>query len=283
MAKILDGRAVAKALNKQTTTQIDSLLEAGITPTLAIMRANENPASIQYEKSAARYMEKMRVATKRVVFEEGVNEAEFLEALDQLNNDSEVHGILVMQPLPRAISLARVSECISPTKDIDGMHPLNLGHIMAGNQKAHLPSTVKAVVELLRYYDIRVSQKDICVIGKSNTVGKPLSVLLLNERATVSNCHTGTQNLEKYTSEADILISATGSIGLVTPQHVKKGAVVIDIGFNFKDNRAHGDVRYEEVAKIASAITPVPGGVGSVTTAALAQQVANAAQWLQQK
>lgn len=283
MAKILDGRAVAKALNKQTTTQIDSLLEAGITPTLAIMRANENPASIQYEKSAARYMEKMRVATKRVVFEEGVNEAEFLEALDQLNHDSEVHGILVMQPLPRAISLARVSERISPTKDIDGMHPLNLGHIMAGNQKAHLPSTVKAVVELLRYYDISVSQKDICVIGKSNTVGKPLSVLLLNERATVSNCHTGTQNLEKYTSEADILISATGSIGLVTPQHVKKGAVVIDIGFNFKDNRAHGDVRYEEVAKIASAITPVPGGVGSVTTAALAQQVANAAQWLQQK
>lgn len=283
MAKILDGRAVAKALNKQTITQIDSLLEAGITPTLAIMRADENPASIQYEKSAARYMEKMRIATKHVVFEEGVNEAEFLEALEQLNHDSDVHGILVMQPLPRAISLARVSERISPTKDIDGMHPLNLGHIMAGNQKAHLPSTVKAVVELLRYYDISVSQKDICVIGKSNTVGKPLSVLLLNERATVSNCHTGTQNLEKYTSEADILISATGSIGLVTPQHVKKGAVVIDIGFNFKDNKAHGDVQYEEVAKIASAITPVPGGVGSVTTAALAQQVANAAQWLQQK
>ena len=283
MAKILDGRAVAKALNKQTTAQIDSLQEAGITPTLAIMRADENPASIQYEKSAARYMEKMRIATKHVVFEEGVNEAEFLEALDQLNNDSDVHGILVMQPLPRSISLARVSERISPTKDIDGMHPLNLGHIMAGNQKAHLPSTVKAVVELLRYYDISVSQKDICVIGKSNTVGKPLSILLLNERATVSNCHTGTQNLEKYTSEADILISATGSIGLVTPQHVKKGAVVIDIGFNFKDNKAHGDVQYEEVAKIASAITPVPGGVGSVTTAALAQQVANAAQWLQQK
>ena len=283
MAKILDGRAVAKALNKQTITQIDSLLEAGITPTLAIMRADENPVSIQYEKSAARYMEKMRIATKHVVFEEGVNEAEFLEALEQLNHDSDVHGILVMQPLPRSISLARVSERISPTKDIDGMHPLNLGHIMAGNQKAHLPSTVKAVVELLRYYDISVSQKDICVIGKSNTVGKPLSILLLNERATVSNCHTGTQNLEKYTSEADILISATGSIGLVTPQHVKKGAVVIDIGFNFKDNKAHGDVQYEEVAKIASAITPVPGGVGSVTTAALAQQVANAAQWLQQK
>lgn len=283
MAKWLDGRVVAKALNKQTTTQIESLQEAGISPTLAIMRADQNPASIQYEKSATRYMEKMGIATKHIVFEESVSEDEFLAALDQLNADSAVHGILVMQPLPLAISLARVSERISPKKDIDGMHPLNLGHIMAGNKQAHLPSTVKAVVELLRYYEISVSKKDICVIGKSNTVGKPLSVLLLNERATVSNCHTGTQNLEQYASSADILISATGSIGLVTKKHVKKGAVVIDVGFNFKDNKAYGDVQFDEVSEIASAITPVPGGVGSVTTAALAQQVTNAAQWLQQK
>lgn len=283
MAKWLDGRVVAKALNKQTTTQIESLQEAGISPTLAIMRADQNPASIQYEKSATRYMEKMGIATKHIVFEESVSEDEFLAALDQLNADSAVHGILVMQPLPLAISLARVSERISPKKDIDGMHPLNLGHIMAGNKQAHLPSTVKAVVELLRYYEISVSKKDICVIGKSNTVGKPLSVLLLNERATVSNCHTGTQNLEQYASAADILISATGSIGLVTKKHVKKGAVVIDVGFNFKDNKAYGDVQFDEVSEIASAITPVPGGVGSVTTAALAQQVTNAAQWLQQK
>lgn len=283
MAKLLDGRAVAKALNEQTATQIESLREAGILPMLAIMRADQNPASVQYEKSAARYMDKMGIATKHIVFEDGVSEDEFLKALDQLNDDPTVHGILVMQPLPREISLARVSERISPTKDIDGMHPLNLGHIMAGNKQAHLPSTVKAVVELLNYYNISVAKKDICVIGKSNTVGKPLSVLLLNERATVSNCHTGTQNLEQYASAADILISATGSIGLITKNHVKKGAVVIDVGFNFKDNKAYGDVQFEEVAEIASAITPVPGGVGSVTTAALAQQVANAAQWLQQK
>ena len=142
MGKSLDGREVAKALNKQTATQIESLLEAGIAPTLAIMRADENPASIQYEKSAARYMDKMGIATKHIVFEEGVSEGKFLAVLDQLNDDSGVHGILVMQPLPRAISLARVSERISPTKDIDGMHPLNLGHIMAGNKKAHLPSTL---------------------------------------------------------------------------------------------------------------------------------------------
>lgn len=283
MAEMLDGRVVAEALNKQTATQIESLQEAGISPTLAIMRADKNPASIQYEKLATRYLDKMGIATTHIVFEDGVSEDKFLASLDQLNTDSTVHGILIMQPLPEGISLARVSERISPTKDIDGMHPLNLGHIMAGNKQAHLPSTVKAVVELLDYYDISVAKKDICVIGKSNTVGKPLSVLLLNERATVSNCHTGTQNLKQYTSAADILISATGLIGLVTKEHVKKDAVVIDVGFNFKDNKAYGDVQFEEVSKIASAITPVPGGVGSVTTAALAQQVVNAAQWLLQK
>lgn len=154
---------------------------------------------------------------------------------------------------------------------------------MTGDNKAHLPSTVKAVVEMLKYYEISVAKKDICVIGKSTTVGKPLSLLLLNERATVSNCHTGTKQLKKYTNEADILISATGAIGLITKEHVKKDAIVIDVGFNFKDNKAYGDVRYDEVSAIASAITPVPGGVGSVTTASLAQQVANAAEWLQEK
>lgn len=283
MTKILDGRLVAKALNKQTEQQITKLKAAGITPTLAIMRADQNPASIQYEKSAIRYMDKMAIATKQVTFDETVTEETFIQALNQLNNDPLIHGILVLQPLPLHISLDRVAEQISPKKDIDGMHPLNLGHIMVGNKQAHLPSTVKAVMDLLQFFEIAVPTKDICVIGKSNTVGKPLSVLLLNERATVSNCHTGTQHLAHYTKKADIVISATGSIGLITKEHIKKGAVVIDVGFNFKDNKAYGDVRYDEVAEVASAITPVPGGVGSVTTAALAQQVANAAQWLQEK
>lgn len=283
MAKVLDGRVVAKALNKQTERQINALKKAGISPTLVIMRADTNPDSIQYEKAATRYVDKMGIETKHVTFESGGSETDFLETLETLNEDSNVHGILIMQPLPENISLKRVSETISPLKDIDGMHPLNLGRIMTGDGNAHLPSTVKAVVEILNYYDIGVSKKDICVIGKSNTVGKPLSVLLLNERATVSNCHTGTKHLKKYTHEADILITATGAIGLVTKDHVKEGAVVIDVGFNYKDNKAYGDVLYDEVAEVASAITPVPGGVGSVTTASLALQVANAAQWQQQK
>ena len=283
MTKILDGRVVAKSLNQKTLKQINELKEAGVLPTLAIVRADENPDSIQYEKAATRYMTKVGIETKSITFEQEVSEDQFLDTITTLNSDPTVHSILVMQPLPDNISLKKVSECISPLKDIDGMHPLNLGRIMTGDNKAHLPSTVKAVVEMLKYYEMSVAKKDICVIGKSTTVGKPLSLLLLNERATVSNCHTGTKQLKKYTNEADILISATGAIGLITKEHVKKDAIVIDVGFNFKDNKAYGDVRYEEVSAIASAITPVPGGVGSVTTASLAQQVANAAEWLQEK
>lgn len=283
MAEILDGRVVATELNKKTKDKVSQLIAAGTTPTLAIMRADENPASIQYEKSATRFMEKVGIQTKHVAFPEGASQKAFLEALDALNRDDEVHGILVMQPLPDNIDLTVVAEHISPTKDIDGMHPLNLGKIMAGDSHAHLPSTVRAVMEMIAYYKIEVAFKEITMVGKSTTVGKPLTVLLLNQRATVSNCHTATKNLEKYTKNADILITATGNIGLITKDHVSPKSIVIDVGFNFEDGKAHGDVIYDEVSEVVSKITPVPGGVGSVTTASLARQVAQAAEWLMEK
>lgn len=283
MVEVLDGRVVSKQLNKETKEKVEKLIESGVTPTLAIMRADQNPASIQYEKSAARFMKKVGIETKHVVFPEGTSQNEFLEELDRLNNNQEVHGILVMQPLPENIDLKVVAEHISPAKDIDGMHALNLGKIMTGDRHAHLPSTVKAVMELLNYYKIGIARQEITVIGKSNTVGKPLTVLLLNQGATVSNCHTATNDLKKYTRNADIVITATGDIGLVTKEHIKKGAVVIDVGFNFEGGKAYGDVAYEEVAEVAGKITPVPGGVGSVTTASLARQVTHAAEWLQKK
>lgn len=283
MVEVLDGRIVSKELNKETKNKVKKIIESGITPTLAIMRADENPASIQYEKSAARFMKKVGIETKHVVFPDGTSQKEFLNELDQLNNDDKIHGILVMQPLPDNIELKVVAEHISPAKDIDGMHALNLGKIMAGDSNGHLPSTVRAVMELIQYYKIGVARKEITVIGKSNTVGKPLTVLLLSQGATVSNCHTATQDLKKYTQNADILITATGDIGLITKDHVKPGTVVIDVGFNFENGKAYGDVAYTEVAEIVSKITPVPGGVGSITTASLARQVTNAAEWLQQK
>lgn len=283
MTKILDGRVVAKELNQETKREIEQLKEKGLIPTLAIVRADQNPASIQYEKMASKYMEKLGIQVEYATFSEDIHEEAFLEALDQLNNNQKIHGIIVMQPLPKHIRRVTVAKHISPEKDIDGMHALNLGKIMAEDKEALLPSTVKAVAEILDYYNIQVKGQTACVIGKSNTVGKPLTVLLMNRGATVINCHTETKNLKDYTKQADILISATGEIELITPNHVQNDAVVIDVGFNFKGNKVFGDVVFDEVSKKASAITPVPGGVGSVTTASLARQLALAAEWSQKK
>lgn len=280
MTKILDGRVVAQKLNKQTSEKVEALLEKGVRPTLAIMRADQNPASIQYERVASRFMKKVGIETEHVTFEDGVSEEKFLETLEDLNQDDAIHGILIMQPLPENIDRKTVSESISPEKDIDGMHPLNLGKIMVRDQNALLPSTVKAIYEMIRYYKIVIPRQGICVIGESNTVGKPLSVLLINQGATVTTCHAGTQDLMAYTKRADILISATGKIGLITAEHVKPNAIVIDVGFSFEGGKAFGDVKYDEVAGKASAITPVPGGVGSVTTASLALQLAQATEYL---
>ena len=283
MTKILDGRKVAKKLNQETKKEIERLKEQGLTPTLAIVRADQNPASVQYEKMATKYMEKLGIQVEYATFPEDVQEEVFLDTLDQLNNHPEIHGIIVMQPLPKHIHRVKVAQHISPQKDIDGMHALNLGKIMAEDEEALLPSTVKAVAEILKYYNIEVKGQTACVVGKSNTVGKPLSVLLMNLDATVINCHTNTKNLKQFTKQADILITATGEIGLITKDHVQNDAVVLDVGFNFKGNKVYGDVVYDEVSQIVNAITPVPGGVGSVTTASLARQLALAAEWSTKK
>lgn len=283
MTKILDGRAVAKQLNEETRATISELEHINITPTLAIMRADENPSSIQYEKSATRFMDKLGIQTKHVTFPEGISQEELLQELEKLNKDNEINGILIMQPLPKNIDLKVVADKINPEKDIDGMSGTNLGRIMLGEKNTLLPSTVKAVLEIIRFYGLPVEYQEITVVGRSNTVGKPLSVILMTRGATVTTCHTRTQKLIKHTKNADILIAAAGKIGLITEEHVKPGTIVIDVGFNFEEGKAYGDVVYDEVEPLASKITPVPGGVGSVTTAALARQVADAAKWQQMK
>lgn len=283
MVEILDGRAVAKQLNEETRETIAKLEGMNVTPTLAIMRADENPSSIQYEKSATRFMDRLGIQTKHVTFSDGVSQEEFLLELEKLNEDDEINGILIMQPLPNNFDLKVVADRINPKKDIDGMSGTNLGRIMLGEKNTLLPSTVKAVLEMIRYYDLPVEYQEITVVGRSNTVGKPLSVILITRGATVTTCHTRTQDLKKHTRNADVLISAAGKIGLITEEHVKPGTIVIDVGFNFEEGKAFGDVVYDEVAPHTSKITPVPGGVGSVTTAALARQVADAAKWQQSK
>lgn len=277
MTKELKGKPVAKALLERTGKTIEDLRKIDCHPTLVIVRVGDDPSSISYENAAVKTMNRAGVAVESVVFDKEAQAEEVLSAIKDLNRNANVHGILVMQPLPDSLSRNDIARCLDPSKDIDGLTPENLGRVVENDQTNLAPSTPKAVMALLEFYDIDVEGKDICVIGSSPVVGKPLSIMLLNEEATVANVHVKTKDTKQYTRQADIVISATGVVELVTADYIKEGAVVIDVGFGYKDGKAVGDVKYDEVFEKASAITPVPGGVGSITTAVLAEQVAQAA------
>lgn len=277
MTKELKGRPVAKALLEKTGKTIEDLRKIGCDPTLAIVRIGDDQSSISYENAAIKTMNKAGITVEPVVFEASAESSDVISAIEALNQKPEVHGILVMQPLPDKLSRNDVARCLNPNKDIDGLTPENLGRVVENDPTTLVPSTPRAVMALLEYYGIEVEGKDVCVIGSSPVVGKPLSIMLLNEEATVSNVHIKTKDIKRYTSQADIVISATGAVELVTADYIKEGAIVVDVGFGYKDGRPVGDVKYDDVFDKAGAITPVPGGVGSITTAVLAEQVAQAA------
>ncbi|MDZ7834587.1 MAG: bifunctional 5,10-methylenetetrahydrofolate dehydrogenase/5,10-methenyltetrahydrofolate cyclohydrolase [Alkalibacterium sp.] len=278
----LRGKPVARQLLNKAEQTVKDLKRIECFPTLAIVRVGNDKASVSYENAAIKAMERVGIEVESVVFEETVTSKEVMHAIRGLNRNKKVHGILVMQPLPASLSRNDVARCINPGKDIDGLTPENLGRVVEHDAAALAPSTPKAVMALLDHYDIPLEGKDVCVIGSSPVVGKPLTMMLLNAEATVSNLHVKTRDTKRYTREADIVISATGVVELVTAEHIKEDAVVIDVGFGYKDGKPVGDVKYDEVAAKAGAITPVPGGVGSITTAVLAAQVAQAA-WNQSK
>lgn len=277
MTKELKGRPVAKALLERTQKTINDLGKIDCHPTLAIVRVGDDPSSISYENAAVKTMNRAGIAVESVVFDKETQAEDVLKAIEGLNSNNGIHGVLVMQPLPESLSRNDIARCLNPSKDIDGLTPENLGRVVENDQTNLAPSTPKAVMALLEYYGIKVEGKDVCVIGSSPVVGKPLSIMLLNEEATVANVHVKTKDTKQYTRQADIVISATGVVELVTVDHIKEGAIVIDVGFGYKDGKAVGDVKYDEVFEKAAAVTPVPGGVGSITTAILAEQVAQAA------
>lgn len=282
MVKVLQGKEVADKINRQTKQVVEELKSIHCLPTLAIVRVGADQSSIAYESAAIKAMNQVGIEVSSVVFPEETARGEILSAIDELNEDKSTHGILVMQPLPEGISRNDIAMRIDPEKDIDGLTPSNLGKLVENDLTGLWPSTPKAVMELLEYYEIELVGADVCVIGSSPVVGKPLAILMLNAKATVSNCHAQTKDLKMYTKQADIVISATGAVHLVTPDHIKEGAVVVDVGYGHIDGKPCGDVQYDEVAKKASAITPVPGGIGTITTAVLAEQVVQAA-WLLEK
>lgn len=280
MAKILDGKEVGKAIRERTKKEAEALREQGIVPKLVVLRVDENPSSMAYEKNAMKVMEKCGIEAEARTELDAKTTEDVLKIIDELNADQSVSGVIIMQPLPEGIERAEIAERLHPFKDVDALNPINLGKLVNNDDTAMAPSTAQACIEILDYYNYELEGSEVCVVGSSPVVGKPLVVMLSNRNATVSNTHVYTKDNTVHSTLADILVSATGALGLVGPDYIKEGATVIDVGYGFKDGKATGDVRFDEVEPRASAITPVPGGVGSVTTGVLASQVVKGAKLL---
>ena len=276
-ATIIDGKAIAAQVRSEVAEKVSALKAKGITPCLAVILVGENPASVSYVTGKQKALAEVGMADRSLHLPESTTEEELLKIIDDLNKDTTVHGILVQLPLPEHINEEKVLLAIDPEKDVDGFHPMNVGNLVIG-KKAFLPCTPHGIIVLLEKMGIETSGKHAVVIGRSNIVGKPVSLLLARKETncTVTICHTGTKNMAEMTRQADILIAATGRPHTVTKDMVKPGAVVIDVGVNrIPDDtkksgfRLTGDCDYADLLETASFITPVPGGVGPMTIAML--------------
>ena len=276
-ATIIDGKAIAAQVRGEVAEKVSALKAKGITPCLAVILVGENPASVSYVTGKQKALAEVGMADRSLHLPESTTEEELLKIIDDLNKDTAVHGILVQLPLPEHINEEKVLLAIDPEKDVDGFHPMNVGNLVIG-KKAFLPCTPHGIIVLLEKMGIETSGKHAVVIGRSNIVGKPVSLLLARKETncTVTICHTGTKNMAEMTRQADILIAATGRPHTVTKEMVKPGAVVIDVGVNrIPDDtkksgfRLTGDCDYADLLETASFITPVPGGVGPMTIAML--------------
>ena len=265
VAKILDGKQIAKEYRQRLKNQVNDLKEYGFTPKLSVILVGNDGASQSYVKSKKKAAEKIGMISEIVHLDESTSEEEVLSELNRLNNDDTVSGILVQVPLPKQVSEQKVLETINPNKDVDGFHPINIGKLYIDEQ-TFVPCTPLGIMEILKHADINLEGKNAVVIGRSHIVGQPVSKLLLQANATVTILHSRTKNMNANLKQADVIVSAVGQPGLVTKENVKKGAVIIDVGNTPDENgKLKGDVAYDEVKEIASAITPVPGGVGPLT------------------
>lgn len=271
---LLDGKALSEKL-------IDSVKDETkkLAPKLAVILVGENPASLTYVKNKRKACERAGVDYEEKVFPPSITQEELIQEIETLNQDASVNGFIVQLPLPHHIYLPDIFRAIDPKKDVDGFHAYNLGKMFLSSEFEDLPpATPAGIIKLLDHYDIPIQGKEVVVVGHSNIVGKPISVMMLNRNATVTTCHIYTQDLASHTRRADILIVAVGKAHLITGDMVKEGAVVIDVGTNrTEDGKLCGDVDFEAVSKKASYITPVPGGVGPMTVATLILNTVTAA------
>ena len=265
VAKILDGKQIAKEYRQGLQEQVEALKERGFTPKLSVILVGNDGASQSYVKSKKKAAEKIGMISEIGHLDESTSEEDVLKELDRLNNDDSVSGILVQVPLPKQVSEQKVLESINPDKDVDGFHPSNIGKLYIDEQ-TFVPCTPLGIMEILKHADINLEGKHAVVIGRSHIVGQPVSKLLLQQNATVTILHSRSKDMSKHLKDADVIVSAVGKPGLVTKDVVKEGAVIIDVGNTPDENgKLKGDVEYEEVKEIAGAITPVPGGVGPLT------------------
>ena len=275
-ATLIDGRAVAKAFKEEIAQRTQAMIARGVTPHLAVVLVGEDPASQVYVRNKENGCIRAGIRSTVIRLNENCTQQALEETVRQLNEDESVHGILVQLPLPRHLDEASVLRLIDPDKDVDGFHAMNSGRLMNG-QPGFVPCTPLGVIKLLEAYGIDPAGKRAVVIGRSNIVGKPMAMLLLAANATVTICHSRTQNLADITRQADILVAAVGRANFVTADMVKPGAAVIDVGINRVDGKLVGDVDFDAVAEVAGYITPVPGGVGQMTIAMLLANTLDAA------
>lgn len=279
MAELLKGKAVADDLDAKTVLLVEKLKEQGVTPTLAILRIGNKDDDISYERGATKKCDKVGVSVRNVVLDEEVSYEDFYMTLDQLNNDPQVHGILMLRPLPKRLDNEKARNSILPQKDVDGCTDGSLAAIMTGKTYGFAPCTAEAVMETLKFYQIDVTGKNVTILGRSLVVGKPLALLMMNANATVTVCHTKTIDVQSKSRNADIVCTCTGQTESINGDYFSKGQTVIDVGIGFSEKKQKlcGDVLFEEAEPIVGKITPVPGGIGSVTTSILVRHVVGAA------
>ncbi len=269
MPTIIDGKAISTQIKDELKEQVAKMKEQGITLCLAVIQVGADPASCVYVRNKKKACEYIGIESLSYELPEETTQEELLGIIKELNSRKDVNGILVQLPLPKGLDEEKILDAIDPLKDVDGFHPMNVGNLSIG-RKGFVSCTPAGVIQLLKRSGIEIEGKECVVVGRSNIVGKPMSMLLLRENGTVTTAHSRTKNLKEVTKRADILVAAVGKPRMITADYVKEGAVVIDVGIHRnEDNKLCGDVDYESVAPKCQAITPVPGGVGPMTIAML--------------
>ncbi|WP_027719267.1 bifunctional 5,10-methylenetetrahydrofolate dehydrogenase/5,10-methenyltetrahydrofolate cyclohydrolase [Desulfovirgula thermocuniculi] len=274
-ATILDGKKIAAEIREEVKAEVAQLKEKGILPKLVAVLVGDDPASVVYARSKEKSCANVGIAFELFNLPGDTPEAEVLDLIDRLNKDDSVHGIMIEMPLPKHISKQRVLEAISPLKDVDGSHPINRGYLLSGADGL-FPATPQSCIEIMLRSGIEIKGKNAVLVGRGETVGKPLIFMMLNQNATVTVCHTRTADLAYHTRQADILIAAVGKPRMIKAEMIKPGAVVVDAGINQVEDGICGDVDFEAAKEVAGAITPVPGGVGSLTTVLIQKNVLKA-------